>query len=1156
MGLKKIEIFGFKSFAEKTTIHVNELLNAIVGPNGCGKSNIVDAVLWVLGEQSARVLRGCKMQDVIFAGTEKRKAVEMAEVTLTFCNADQFLQTPYEEVAITRRLFRDGESEYLINKKTARLRDVQELFVHTGIGKEAFAVIGQGRVAELIGQSPQERRVLLEEVSGISHFLQKRKESQKKLELAEQNLARAQDIYVEVEAQKSTLEKQAHEARKFQQQRTKLHDLEQVICSKRYHAQKELHSKLTHAIGGLDEEIQEADKQEKTLSETLGSKKKSLQEWRTAQSEREAEIHRVKNRISLTQKDLELAKDQQNSLRASQSRSAKEIFSYQESLQQFLVKSKEIAENLSFLEKELEEQQKAKEQAEKLSRHSALARDAKEAQLKELTSARFRASSQAQALENEMAKSHLTAGVSQEKIADLHMRVEQAQKELELQSAESGKKKAELESWIAAVEEKKKLLDKVRSDLQEREKEIEGLKRAQEELRGRFVETQTKQKLLEKLENDLEGYTLAGKALLKESKKPTSPLFEKVFPLTDFIQEEVDFVDRLYDTTLVVHTIDDLEQALLLSEQMKAKELSIICLELLGITEQTLCSHLLEAAVVVESLKDAKKQLKKGAGKPLWLLPGLFIDTQGVLHTSGKSGRSLFKQKKELQELQAEIVRINEEMSRLQQKRGTVEQKREALISQRQELDEEMRRADMQVVSCNFQLQSIEKQKNIARDAVEKQKGEIVLLEKSLLSLRESLQMKERALLEAKEALKSQEESLVTCEKELDAHKKEYASAFEEKQKMADFYEQKRRSLHEQRHALELVTVQETTDKKRYEQLRQQQEERKSRLEALEKQETDLKNKFTEIEASFAALRAAKQGAEGEGPALEKEITTLEEHLYGLRKTKETALTAASSARAQIAHVTLELAQSEEALKAYPHALKDEMSDSSIEELEKQCRLLRNAIERTKGVNLMAIEEHEAVLQRHTLLQEQLEDLRRAKLELVQIIQGLEKESKKAFSKTYTAVKEAFQHNFETLFNGGKADLILTEGQDFLHAGIEIMVQPPGKQTRSMQLLSGGEKSLTAIALLFACFQLRPAPFCILDEVDAALDETNVERFGRLVRIFAEKSQFLLITHNKRTMGIADALIGVSMQEKGVSQIIAIDFERRSAQTKAPLVTV
>lgn len=554
MGLIRIEIFGFKSFAERTVITFCDGVNSIVGPNGCGKSNIVDAFLWCLGQQSAKTLRASSMQDVIFAGTSTRKAFKMAEVTVVFSNEKGILPIEFQEVAITRRLYSNGDSEYLINKETVRLKDVVELLAHTGVGKEAFAVIGQGKVAEVITQSPEDRRSLFEEVAGISHFLLKEKESKRKLELSKVNVARAKDITQEVELQKKTLEKQAQDAKRFQEMRTKLACYERLLCQMRFNELKTACQKLSSEAKDSSDKLQQSQENEAKLKALLQEKKEALKSSQKSLEELSEQAHILERSIQAIKKDMDFCEEKKGTLSSQEKESSAQLTTFEERLKT-ITKQKDLLEkDLSVKEEELKGLKEKKDAAFGDWQKIHQEQEALENTLKNFYSKRFSLQSRLQSCEADLKKSQLAEEVAKEKLQE---RKEQQERFETLKTAiiqERDQKNSELKEALKLVESYKAALDEDSKRLKEHAASLEETKEKQAKIKQELYEKSARSKALLNLANHLEGYTASAKTLLQEAKKPGTPLFGKISPLADAVTLDHELLGSLYDTSLLVRT--------------------------------------------------------------------------------------------------------------------------------------------------------------------------------------------------------------------------------------------------------------------------------------------------------------------------------------------------------------------------------------------------------------------------------------------------------------------------------------------------------------------------------------------------------------------------------------------------------------------------
>jgi chromosome segregation protein len=522
------------------------------------------------------------------------------------------------------------------------------------------------------------------------------------------------------------------------------------------------------------------------------------------------------------------------------------------------------------------------------------------------------------------------------------------------------------------------------------------------------------------------------------------------------------------------------------------------------------------------------------------------------LHINRQKAESIFTRSQALKTLEAEVEELKAKLAAFDEALKALQEERGALLAEVQKLDQEMRRADMQVVSSNFQLQALEKQQAQALQEYTRQESEMGSLSELVNKLRSDREAKEKEREPAQKALLELEKEFQECEKSARQIGSQVSLLAEQKQKTFFAYDEVLKRQEKEKHALELLQVRKKEQESRLEQELKLQKTIQTELALIERKKAELS---VQLDQQIKALAVAEDTLAAKialGATLEEEAKKLELEQSRIQSQKEETLKVSSSQKVELTHQQEQLASLEEALKVdLPEGYESFKPVSTVPaQIETEVTRTRNSLDRMRNVNLLAVEEYQQTHERHTLLQSQLQDLEEAEKELLQIVTDLERESRKAFNKTFEEVRVAFKKHFQTLFQGGEADLVLVNAESG-QSGVEIMAKPPGKQMRSMQLLSGGEKSLTAVALLFACFEVRPSPFCILDEVDAPLDESNVERLGNLLKQFCERTQFLVITHNKKTMNIADALIGVSMAEKGVSQIISLDFKRRESENLA-----
>ncbi len=1173
--LKKIAIHGFKSFADPVEISFIQGIHAIVGPNGCGKSNIADAFLWVLGEQSAKSLRGSKMQDVIFAGSATRKPIHRAEVTVTFSNEDKFLPIEYEEVAITRRLYRDGDSEYLVNNNPIRLKDIHELFLHSGVGKEAFAIIGQGKVEELIHQEPKERRAIFEDVAGILHFLKERSKARDRLELSSTNLLRVQDMCQEIGRQVKTLEKQAKVAKEFKKHKQDLEEAEKAFLWKRYTGLETKQKKLQEELHTLDESFQKSGIDDTVFQEKLLKEKQEHKALKSALEKLQEKIREVQSGKEITLKEIEHISEE---IKKAQEKEKALIYMVNQALQE---------EKRLQLEKE-NQHKKVQLCKEALDTAGALynknfleAEECEKASLeilkaqKELSESRFREQAKIHALETDRKKCDLQLELIREKIGEKEVKISQMQKMFSQIEREYEGKKDAAKVQQEKVNEQKNLLQKSISDIQALEEERKGLRLQGESKKKELLEHEAEHHSLSKLKEEYVGFSQGVKVLLAEIKKKESPLHGKAKLLAEVLEagllneeipESIHVLEKLYASTLVVACPADASMLREIAQAHKVQDFSFLILSTLDGYQETgdpfvLGKKLLQtyffSFAAAASVEEALTLLQQGGKCPIWISQGGFIDPNRVLFWGAPRGAEVFLREKKLHTLKEKIEGLKKEYAVIEEALSSVEKSFLEKTTFQKSVETSMRKDDMTFVEINFMVQKLENEK--AHCVSEKKQ-----CEESLSSLKENFEKqieeikeKERLFQENKELFLQSEVAFKRCEEELFIRREHVKRVQAEKEGAYKQYEEARLAYQREEHAVEILSMkaQECLNTK------ERNEREKETLLQIVKDLLDKKGgNYKAVENKELALSALQK----EMQEHVHKIVTFEEKIMASEQSMKEVVDIQGKILQQKAKYEGELGNligmltmlSQELMER--HTLEfshvdvlPEWQELSVEALEQRCKKLRQVAGKEESINFMAEQEYEECLARHALLQEQVVDIQKAKEELERLINHLEQDTKKRFTETFTQVQEAFCKNFSILFNGGEADIRLEENMDVLDAGVEIFAKPPGKQMRSLALLSGGEKCLTAIALLFSLFEVRPSPFCILDEVDAPLDETNVERYAKLVKSFSSLCQFLVVTHNKRTMSLADVLIGVSMQEKGVTQLISLDFKKLEVEEKA-----
>lgn len=1085
MRLKKIVIHGFKSFAEKEAVEFGPGITAIVGPNGCGKSNIIDAFRWVMGEQSAKAIRGERMIDILFGGTEKRRPLNFAEVSLHFSNEEGRLPLAIDEVAITRRLHRDGESLYAINKAAARLKDIETLFWDTGLGKDAFSIFEQGKLDEIITSSPYERRSIIEEAAGIMRFKQRRKEALRKLEATEENLVRLRDIQQMTLQKKEHLLQQGEKARAYQELEKDVNVLEKEIALYEIHKQTEKGERLqkqceknretleTIRAAGATLELQKeaalARRHELSLlaQEALKAAYEKSSEYQLKE-QRLTSLCKEKERVQSTLERLAREKRELKEQQSNAESEKKALLQTLERTKQDLIESEGVVQKLrERLEVVLEEQAALwrektaynERKMQRLRHENGLKATFQEWVFKE------------QAVKERLAKmAHDEAKIQQ----DLNL---------------------DIESLIQLVDEKKSLYEQAshkHQQLQQQESHLQTTELEKSRLAASF---QGKIATLDQL-----------KANLRDGSKK---LIEKGLarPLAEVLvwKEEYEKALLPYETLLVVDKQETLQQIV----QEASGDVALFCLEWLE--GRSLEEHFLgfqKTSAVPTSLQ------KEQVGEGFW------IDNKGVLFMTGKGPSTVFSRKRERDILAKQLKKVEEELARLREEKKELHGAKAEQSTELHKLGRELKEAEIQ--------------------------------KSQAVTTKERLQRVLSALVKEREGLNSQEitENREKAEKALQEYQgvEEEPSSFEEKQKELSLMRQQiEASLQDK--ALQHKAKGLAASEQRLAHL-------EATLNGLAKRASGIDLEEEQLQCSYNQVAAEEGGLTLNETELQKAKDWHEETAAQLQQAElaleqlEAALKAHAAEREKQQNsgerYSLDKAQNETALAMLEERYRERFGEKepykgmppqgNLEQLKEQMAQLG-------AINFSAAEELVEAEKESERLVNQVADLDKAKNELFALISSLDGESGTRFLETFHQVQKAFQRNFTTLFGGGSADLKLVGSEDPLEAGIDIYAMPPGKAMKSLYLMSGGERCLTALALLFALFEVKPSPFCLLDEVDAPLDEANVERFAKMVSSYIDKTQFVIITHNKNTMAIADRLLGVSAEEKGVSRIIPLELK-------------
>ena len=1181
MFLKRVTLCGFKSFCDRVDFDFGPGVTCVVGPNGCGKSNLVDAFKWVLGEQSARSLRGRQMSDMIFNGSSTRRSSSVAQVDLLFDNADRALPFDHGEITVTRKLYRSGESEYLLNKETTRLKDIRELFMDTGIGVDAYSLIEQGKVDSLLQSSPTERRLIFEEAAGISKYKARKREAERKLERTQQNLLRVADIIEELEKRLRSVRYQAGKARRFKEYEVRLNDLRSSFALAEYH-------RLTGEVQRLTDEARARTDRATTI--------------RTEIDRHEVEGSQVTLQLDRLAEEISTAENQLVQAKADQAAQGERIDSAQKRAQEqgaLRGRSEERAaadaQRLQDAQTELEQVQRSavalQEQTHRLQADIEHLHETDQSRARELTQAQailedekagiidlLRKSAQTH---NEIVRlnTHRESLLGQK--GRLSQRDEQIAAELEShleQRVELERHLSELEALIAAetekLEEKKLKTAQTNSVRQQLDEELARAKERRSAMRSR-------QELLQDLERRMEGVGAGVRKIIDEKQRHDVNDLEFVAGLiADLFETDVAHV------SIVEAALGDWDQYLVVTDTPRflayvealgelPGRLTTLCLdrlppimnerdfsyqpgyvgratELIRFPEEfeQLARHLLGKTVVVENLEAAMAMAADDVtGHRFVTVGGELVEPDGRIRLGPTaSGAGLISRKSELRNLDAQMILVEERVDVLADRLNRTQAEVDHLDGVQQELRTAIYESNTARIEATAALQSIAEIIERLTNEQPLINREVALIEQQINEVREKSEEGGRSL-EALERENEERERKVTLHQEridgvvtarrqiqeqLTQTRVEVGQLTEKRAAAADRIHAIRRamraleeSLNSARHDIAQCEARLAEAEETMATGRAQLSLLSRRIEDLEASATQLRNKRDELRLDMDGRAQAIKAARSQLAATEEEL-----HDYQM------ALTEANVRRDDlVTRVREELGVDlTERYEQY------EPTEQDWEQVEAEIAELRAKMDRLGNVNLDAIDELKELEERHAFLTGQRDDLDASHRQLEQLIARLNAESRERFRTAFEQIREHFRGMFRKLFGGGRADIILEDPDNILECGIEIVAQPPGKDLQVISLMSGGEKSMTAIALLMSIFKNRPAPFAFLDEVDAALDEANNDRFNRIVEEFVTESQFIIITHSKRTMNIADRLYGITMHEPGISSPVSVQL--------------
>ncbi len=1194
MKLKKLILSGFKSFAEKTAFEFDDGINCVVGPNGCGKSNLVDAVKWVLGEQSAKSLRGSQMADVIFNGSSARKACGSAQVTLVFDNTSGRLKPAGRsgdipangQVSVTRRLFRSGVSEYLVNKTPCRLKDIREMLM--GTGADAYSVIEQGRIGAFLQASRDERRVIFDEAAGISMYKARKKEALRKLERVEQNLLRLNDIIGEVDKRLRSIKHQAGRARSYRTYMSRLNELKSLHFLCQYHKFIVRREELDRALETGRTRLAE----ENHSLESLRQEQRSTESRSRELGQQCEDLHRrlsgIASDISTRRQRAEMLDARAEELRQQITTADKRCAEFQaqiESGNQEIENRRQLLEKLDNDKKRMAQSHQAvnDEYQQVLKAIESLQNELEDEKTGTIDLLRRTAH-----LHNEINAS----AIKRENLSGQKDRLSRRADEISRDLGDLLRQKAEIQeklqeiSEVAAASDEK--VQASRNDAQQAIRAEDELNRRQAQLREQSSAINSRIETISEMLSRLEGLGTGTRAVLRA--RSEGRLDDVLGMIGDFIQTDTKHALQVQaalgsaEEYLVVPSAEKLNNMLRDGGELQriitsSGPVKFLCLDMLpafcddldaASYPQVICRMidvvrtesgmsraawaLLGKTLLVRNLDDAMTARRAlGAGYRFVTQSGEVLRADGSVRAGSPGAASeagVVARRSELAELKSRSGQLKKELSEMETTRGEVSRRRrhcEKLIHSlrtavyeanterldyRNKLDELNRRIeqlqkeqplvgnDIEALGREIEHQ-VHREHNARAKAREleqinaEHKTNTERLNKQIAAAQQRRDELSSRLTECKVALASAEEKRASAESAI-----EQLTA--ERRRMEHDLEASRTQIRQDRQRLEESRVAATQARNEADDLAHQRQTLGEDLSKMQQQRQEIRGRLEQIAGELERHRQSVQGINEEINTLRVENSQIQAHLEDL------------VSRA-IEEMDMDLG---ELYKNYSH---DEERDWSA--VEAEIAELRGKVSRLGNVNLDAISEQEQLQKRREFLASQLEDVRNSQNGILQLIRRLNEESRRLFTETFDKVRENFQQLFRKLFGGGRADIFLTDPEDVLESHIEIVARPPGKELRSLTLLSGGEKSMTALALLFSIFKARPSPFCVLDEVDAALDEANNTRFVRLLKEFAQSTQFIVISHAKRTIGTAGVLYGVTMLQAGVSKRISVRFQ-------------
>ncbi len=1181
MYLKRLEMQGFKSFADKTVLEFMPGITSVIGPNGSGKSNISDAIRWILGEQSMKSLRGAKTQDIIFAGTENRKSLGFAEASLIFDNTDGTLPIEYSEVTITRKIYRSGETGYYINKVPCRLKDVVELFMDTGIGRDGYSIIGQGKIDEILSNKSEDRRHIFEEAAGIVKYRARKEETEKKLEQTKLNLLRINDILTEIESNLEPLQQQSDKAKKYLNLKEELKNIEVGL--------------FIYNIERYKKSLEELISDEEIMKNTLNQEEGKLEKIKILKEELKDNIDEITEQIENmqnigfeSQKEIEQLNSKLNVAQTKIDNNTENISRYENEIIEIENKIKQLKEEIELKESKKDNLKQNKERFEKelQEKEQELQKLTEKLSSKELEIEKIKK----QVEENTDKKYELQSEVSMQKANYENLEKRQVQLKQEINN-----NILELDRTRMKKEDISKEFYKIETNRNKILKQIEEINSKKEEINKKIKEydiqivnntndlrmKKSRHDFLVETEKEKEGYIKSVKQLLLDCEK-TKELGKGMYG----VLANIISVPKEYETAIemclgaslqniVTETEEDAKKLIehlrtnnlgrasfLPISSVKGKKLENIKGKKVGIIGiasdivtyskkyEQIILNLLGRTVIVDNMQNAINLAKEnGYSFRIITIEGDLINPSGAI-TGGSVAKktvNILGRSREIESLQKEIKKIQEKITKLEAEKEEFITSSEETIEAVDALGKELQEIDItyaterqRVISIDEEIEKIQKRTEHLKHENEKSEAEKEQIKKE----------KEQNEKEIQEMTKQNEEN----QKIID----EFALTNKDSQEYIDNLNIDITNLKISVSSFDESesSIKEMTDMINKE-IENNAKNKKNKKEQIEKAKNENNELVNEIEQTKKEIETIKYKVSNSGESIEKlkkERTEKNEKLILKEEEQSQQFKTIEDLRAQVVKIEVKKNKTDEDIQEIINKLwvEYELTPNNVENYQKpenvlvtqrKVNELRTDIKELGSVNVDSIEEYKNVKQRYDFMCEQRLDLEDTMSKLRNVIQEMLEIMREQFKEKFQIINKNFGEVFKELFGGGVAEVSLTDENDILECGIDITVQPPGKKLQNMTLLSGGEKALTAIALLFAILKINPAPFCVLDEIEAALDDVNVYRYAEYLKKFSKETQFLIITHRKGTMEVADTVYGVTMEEKGISKLLSMKLK-------------